>query len=123
MYSSISSFSKLSNKCKKAGWIILIPSFIVGLFKVFTDFEPGWLTGKVFSIFPDDYSAKHHYFTITPANLTNTLIGTLFIIGALLVGFSKEKNEDEYISGIRLSSLLWAVFVNYFLLLFAFIFI
>ena len=32
-----------------------------------------------------------------------------------------EKNEDEYIAGLRLSSLLWAVCVSYLLLLIAFV--
>ena len=47
----------------------------------------------------------------------------LFIIGALLVGFSKEKQEDEYIAEVRLNALLWAVLVNYCLLLAAFVFV
>jgi len=39
------------------------------------------------------------------------------------VSFSKEKNEDEFIAEIRLSSLLWAVCVSYTLLLVAFLFV
>ena len=35
----------------------------------------------------------------------------------------KEKKEDEYISKLRLSSLLWAVLINYTLLLLAFLFV
>jgi biotin transporter BioY len=54
-------------------------------------------------------------------NLTNTVLGVLFIIGAILVSFSKEKNEDEFIAIIRLKSLLWAVLVNYMLLIIAFL--
>ena len=42
---------------------------------------------------------------------------------AMFVGFSKEKREDEFIAKLRLSSLLWAVWVNYVLLLFAFLFV
>ena len=49
------------------------------------------------------------------------MVGVPFIIGALLVSFSKEKNEDEFIAEIRLSSLLWAVWVNYILLLVSFL--
>ena len=41
----------------------------------------------------------------------------------MMVGFSKEKNEDEYIANLRLSSLMWAVWVNYVLLLLCFIFV
>jgi hypothetical protein len=113
----------LPNKYKKAGWIILIPSFIAGVFKICTDFEPGWLNAKVFSLFPGDFNNSQKYFSVVSVNMTNTLIGAFFITGALLVGFTKEKNEDEYIAEIRLSSLLWAVLVNYFLLLVSFIFI
>jgi uncharacterized membrane protein len=40
-----------------------------------------------------------------------------------MVGFSKEKNEDEFITNLRQSSLYWAVIVNYILLLFAFVFL
>ena len=39
------------------------------------------------------------------------------------MSFSKEKNEDEFITEIRLSSLLWAVCVSYTLLLVAFLFV
>jgi ABC-type Fe3+-siderophore transport system permease subunit len=66
---------------------------------------------------------KKRLFSFIDVNITNTIIGVLFITGALLVGFSREKREDEFIAGIRLSSLLWAVAVNYLLLLLAFIFI
>jgi hypothetical protein len=47
----------------------------------------------------------------------------LFIAGGLMIGFSKEKREDEFIVKLRLSSLLWAVWVNYALLFLAFVFI
>jgi hypothetical protein len=40
----------------------------------------------------------------------------------MFVGFSKEKREDEFIEKIRLSSLLWAVWVNYGLLTLGFLF-
>jgi hypothetical protein len=112
----------LPNKYKKAGWIILVPSLVIGLLKVIIDFEPTWLNGKVLSVFPSGFN-RQRYFNIVSVNLTNTIIGVFFILGALLVGFTKEKNEDEFIAGIRLSSLLWAVLVNYSLLLVAFIFI
>jgi hypothetical protein len=51
------------------------------------------------------------------------IVGVVFIVGALFVGFSREKKEDEFIANLRLSSLMWAVWVNYILLLLAFIFI
>ena len=60
---------------------------------------------------------------IITTDITNTLVGVVFILGAMMVGFSKEKQEDEYIANLRLSSLMWAVWVNYVLLFLSFIFI
>jgi hypothetical protein len=56
-------------------------------------------------------------------NILNDIIGILIIISSLLVAFSKEESEDEYISKIRLESLVWAVYVNYGILLFSFLII
>ncbi len=113
----------LSNKYKMIGWIIFFPSFILGLYLTISGYEPSWLNAKVFSIFPSQIFGDKKFFSMTSVNLTNTIVGVLFIVGCLLVGFTKEKNEDEFIAKIRLSSLLWAVFVNYSLLLIAFVFI
>lgn len=111
----------LPNKFKKIGWILLVPSFVVGLYLTIIGFEPKWLNGKMLSIFPTLSNGK--YFTVIDVNFMNTIVGVLFIVGGLLVSFSKEKNEDEFIAKIRLSSLLWSVLLNYVLLLFAFVFV
>jgi hypothetical protein len=50
-------------------------------------------------------------------------MGSLFILGGLLVSFSRERVEDEFIEKLRLSSWMWAVGLNYILLLFAFLFV
>ena len=36
-----------------------------------------------------------------------------FIISIMFIAFSKEKKEDELLSKIRLESLMWAVYINY----------
>jgi len=111
----------LPNKFKKFGWIILIPATIVGLILAYNEFSLAWIWGKVFAIANEGTEEHYKYFVVTRTNLTNTVVGTLFIIGALLVSFSKEKNEDEFIAELRLSSLLWAVGISYVLLLIAFV--
>jgi hypothetical protein len=113
----------LSNRYKRIGWIILIPSFVFGVYLIATDFQISWLNVKAVSIFPNQFVGNKKFLNLITVNLTNTVAGVLFIAGALLVGFTKEKNEDEFIANIRLSSLLWAVLVNYILLIIAFIFI
>lgn len=113
----------LPNKYKKVGWFILIPATILGIILMFTSFESMSINAKVFAIFNNEILGKSQSFSFIYTNVTNTVVGILFIVGALLVGFSKEKNEDEFIENLRQSSLLWAVLVNYILLLFAFAFI
>ncbi len=54
-------------------------------------------------------------------NIANEIVGILLIVSLLLLAFTKEKEEDEYISKIRLDSLVWAVYLNYGFLLIAFI--
>jgi hypothetical protein len=113
----------LPNKYKLIGWILLIPSTILGLYLSFNNFNGFDITVKTFAIFSDESLGKSQFLAFTKADLTNTIVGVLFIIGALMVSFSKEKNEDEFIANLRLSSLLWAVLVNYFLLLIGFLFV
>src|SRR4051812_22516825 len=110
----------LPNKYKFIGWFLLIPATIFGVILSFNDFEGFPLNANVLAIV--DFSTKH-LFSFAEQNITNTLTGICFIAGALLVGFSKEKKEDEFIEKLRLSSLLWAVWVSYILLFLAFIFV
>jgi len=113
----------LPNRYKKIGWFILLPATILGLVLRYYDFNQAWLWVKVFAIVSDGTTLNSQYFTYTNTNIANTVIGGCFIIGAMMVAFSKEKNEDEYIAELRLSSLLWAVFVSYVLLFFSFVFV
>lgn len=113
----------LSHRYKKIGWLILIPAAILGLISVYEGFNRNWFQTKVFTIANDNSTLDSQYFNFALTNITNTVFGVLFIIGAMLVSFSKEKNEDEFIANVRLSSLLWAVCVNYILLLICFVFV
>lgn len=111
----------LPNRYKKIGWIILVPATLLGLILAYNEFGADWLWARVFSIANEGTELHYKYFSFRNTNITNTVIGSLFITGAMLVSFSKEKNEDEYIAELRLSSLLWAVCVSYILLLAAFL--
>ncbi|MFZ1677905.1 MAG: hypothetical protein WBP41_09700 [Saprospiraceae bacterium] len=111
----------LPNRFKMIGWCILIPTTIAGIILTITGYEAEWLSAKVFTLISDEIFGQTHFFTLISANVTNTVVGSLFIVGALIVSFSKEKKEDEFIANLRLSSLLWSVWVNYALLLIAFL--
>src|SRR5690606_13939809 len=59
------------------------------------------------------------YFDWANTNLTNVVITSGILIGLLMICFSKEKREDEYISFLRLRTWQWAVLISYGILFFA----
>ena len=113
----------LPNKYKKIGWFVLLPTTIIGIALLCTGIDSIQLDGWVFAVFDGELFGKSRSFCFIHTNVIDTVVGILFIVGALLVGFSKEKNEDEFIASLRQTSLLWALLVNYGLLLFCFAFI
>jgi hypothetical protein len=113
----------LPHKFKRIGWCILTPATIFGIILVFNGFDKWPLNAKVFAIYGEELLGNSHFFSFLRTDITNTLVGSLFIVGGLLVAFSKEKYEDEFIWNLRLSSLLWAVVTNYIVLLFCLVFV
>lgn len=100
----------LQNKLKLPGWILLIPSGILGVLTIFFQLQWNFLDMKVFAIYSDGgsffFSGKPIVFGLDDVNLTATIFGIFFLIGSVMVAFSKEKFEDEFIAKIRLESLL-----------------
>lgn len=77
-------------------------------------------------LLPSIYLATHDIglFAIAPTgkNFTNNNFSdeiglTGIFVGLLFVAFSRLKNEDEYTQYLRLTSLQWAVIINYTLLI------
>jgi len=107
----------LPTSFQRIGWIILIPSIVLGLyfFKTqtnlpFLETTPPFGMEKTTSIFYQP--------TI---NLTLTCSGIFILIGALLIAFSCEKQEDEYIQFIRLQAWTRSILISNLVLLFGLI--
>tara|TARA_R110002051_G_scaffold176765_2_gene246746 strand:- start:249 stop:725 length:477 start_codon:yes stop_codon:yes gene_type:complete len=107
----------LPAKFKKWGWLILIPTSILGIVTVVYEWEPAFLDVTVPALFIDEFLGKDAIVGMTTNNILNELCAIFVIISGLSVAFSKEKNEDEFITSIRLQSLVWATYMNYFILL------
>lgn len=108
---------------KRIGWIFLIPSIVIGVISLIYEIEPQALEFKVPALFIDKFLGENKLAGIVTNNLFNEIIGVFIIVSSVFVAFSREKFEDEYISKIRLESLVWAVYTNYIVLLLALLFI
>lgn len=122
-YSDMKTNYLLPNKLKRVGWMLLIPSILFGLFITVYDMSYGFFDFRVPALFIDEIFGKKQLFGIIENNLTNEIVGSLIIISSMLVAFSKEKVEDEFIAKLRMDSLAWAVYFNQAILLFSMLFI
>ncbi|MBN1768588.1 MAG: hypothetical protein JXR50_01775 [Prolixibacteraceae bacterium] len=117
------------NRYKKTGWVLFIIGILLGvvyiLGTVFMDFETdiSIFDLKVFAIAVNRFAGDTSYFTVIRNEVFDEIACLLIVVGALLVAFSKEKSEDEFISKIRLESLVWATYVNYVILIVSIIFV
>ncbi|MBN8789291.1 MAG: hypothetical protein J0I84_19590 [Terrimonas sp.] len=101
----------LPNKFKFWGWLIALPALALMILNVHFDFTFPFLgyakKGLSYISFDNGF-----LFNIQYNNFTDEVGSVLLLVGLLMIAFSKEKDEDERISKLRLESLLWAVFVN-----------
>ena len=110
------------NRYKRVGWILIIPSAILGILYLFFNFEFNFLNINVFVIYSDELFGDTIWFGFDRNNITSAISMIFFVIGAILVAFSKEKQEDEFIAQTRLESLVWAAYTNYIILIFCILF-
>jgi len=111
------------NRFKKIGWFLFIPGIILGILYLIYQSDLSFFDIKIFAIAEDAIFKDANFFSISENNVLDEISGILLIIGALFIAFSKEKSEDEFISKIRLESLVWATYLNYAILILAIIFV
>lgn len=108
------------HRFKLAGWIMLI----IGLIAYFLDPENiEFFEINVVELVLSNVDNEFVFFNIDKNNISDEIQFILILVGAILVGFSKTKYEDEFIGKIRFESLTWAVYVNYIILLIGIIFV
>lgn len=112
------------SKFKLLGWILFIPALIgiiaVIWLKIDVDSFP---EVPVLAIIDNPFLSDPKYFTVIQNPILDEVLLVTMIIGGILLGFSRTTDEDEYISKIRYESLIWAMYFNFALMLFATIFI
>lgn len=111
------------HRFKKYGWVLFVPTFLLGAYLYVTGFDfDEYLEMTVLSVYEDDWIFGNGFFKLIQNGIADETLTFLIIVGALLVGFSKTKSEDEYISKIRYESFVWAVYFNFAIVLFATLF-
>ncbi|MBT8385279.1 MAG: hypothetical protein KJO83_06180, partial [Bacteroidia bacterium] len=104
----------LPHKYKNFGWALFILGLLAGIVLIFSDYEVDALNLNVISIYSEQFMNNDNgYFKIIENSIVDEIIALFIIIGGLLVGFSKEKVEDEFIYKLRKDSLVWAIIFNY----------
>ncbi|MCB0438432.1 MAG: hypothetical protein KDD20_06815 [Mangrovimonas sp.] len=108
----------LPHKYKTMGWVLFVIGLLSGSVLFFNGYDSSFLNVKVLTIYYEPiFSESSGFFKIVDNTITDELVSLLIIIGGLLVGFSKEKVEDEFIYKLRKDSLVWAILFNYFILI------
>lgn len=114
----------LSHSFKRLGWWVFIPSLILGLYFMIASELPFNPTIRTFGLFGNELLSKSQPpLRFGEIELLPNLIILSLVIGGLLIMFSKQKKEDEFINHIRLVSMQFSVFINYSLLFFCSVFI
>ena len=115
-------YKLLPHRFKMVGWILFLFAFLAEILLGITGNELSWLKVNAFTLYNSEtFGNGSGWFQWVQTNLTYTLVAVIFIVGGLIISFSKEKTEDELIAKLRLSSFSWAVCINYLLLLMAFL--
>jgi len=114
----------LSHKFKALGWLLFSIGFIFGIIMLINDFDYFNLEVSVFPLIGEKgFLSNNPSLEWSSNNISDEIVSIILIIGGILVAFSKTKDEDEYISKIRTESLIWATYVNYFILILAILFV
>jgi len=109
-----------SHKYKPLGWFLFIVGLALGIVLMLNGYEyPNWELNVFPLIGENGIFSVNRSLEWSTNNIADEIASVLLIIGGLLVGFSKVKEEDEYISKIRMESLIWATYVNYGVLILA----
>lgn len=95
---------------KKIGWCMFPFLLLFSIYVLYIREGLNWEV-KVWACFADK-----KWFDFIMQDISDEIAFTGMTISLLFIAFAKRKDEDEYISRIRLDSLVWAVIVNYVIL-------
>lgn len=110
---------------QKIGWMLLVPFGLMFLLFMGSSesVQIQWNTTVLAIIDGGIGTGGGKYFTLIKNDIFDETAFVGLIVSLILIAFSREKDEDEFISQIRLNSLVWALLINYGILIFAELFV
>jgi hypothetical protein len=108
-------------KFRYLGLAITLTALILTIFSEINDGIPFLKDIQVFALvdsgIPFSDRSDNVFFKLIRDDFDFELISTLWILGGIFLGFSRQKDEDEFITKIRLESLVWATYIHFGILL------
>ncbi len=111
----------LPHRYKIIGWVIFGIAILMAIGTNFMDIH---YEIKLPVVYNSGYILGNEptgFFKQCNVNILENIIPILTIIGLLLIGFSEEKEEDEYFNHLRLKAVFWSMKVSYIIFLLLFI--
>jgi hypothetical protein len=106
--------------CRKIGYFLFIPAIITGVVMRIFDFDLSkMLQVAMPAIMSDSFTEGNGFLSTVRNGIVDEILLTMLIIGGILAGFSRLPDEDEMTQAIRYESLVWALYVNFGIMLLA----
>ena len=99
----------LPNRFRIKGYGILAAGILTAILRFYYGYKPEILDLKVFAFYSSFLETK--FFSIIEHNITDEIAELLLLLGLFLSAFTKEKNEEKYIS-IRFRTLMLSFYFN-----------
>ncbi|TVR36631.1 MAG: hypothetical protein EA392_14700 [Cryomorphaceae bacterium] len=93
----------LPHRLKWLGLMLTAFGLLIGSAAMYLDVRPQWLAVETHPEMP----------FMNTQNLIDEIALSLILIGLMVVAYSRERIEDEFVANIRLQSLLWSFAVYY----------
>ena len=95
---------------KMAGYLIILPGFILLMIRFYYDLKPSFFDIKSFAIYSTYLQTK--YFSIINNHFTEELGGFLLLLGSTFVVLSKEKAEKPVFNELRLKAFILCFYTS-----------
>ena len=108
---------------KLAGLVMLVPFLAACIWLLLGPCEGEWFTVTVPALYTLDLNSTREWFTMTVTDPVNEICMLGLLVSLVFVALSKEKDEDEMTTVVRMQSFVWSFWGTALVMLVAILFI